>query len=67
MLLFFLDKYYCLDFMFMQARLVKHGLVRSKENEFLNVGIDQDQYLHKTKANIDIKIEFHWIRLSQRN
>jgi len=43
----------------MQARLVKHGLVRIKGNGFLNVGNAQDQYLHKTKANIDIKTEFH--------
>lgn len=64
---FFLDKYYCLDFMFMQARLMKHGFVRIKGNGFLNVVTDQDQYLYKIKANIDIKIEFHWIRLSQRN
>lgn len=66
--LFFLDKYYCLDFMFIiQARLMKHGFVRIKGNGFLNVVTDQDQYLYKMKANIDIKIEFHWIRLSQRN
>lgn len=57
--LFFLDKYYCLDFMFMQARLMKHGFVRIKGNGFLNVVTDQDQYLYKMKANIDIKIEFH--------
>jgi hypothetical protein len=45
--------------MFMQARLMKHGFVRIKGNGFLNVVTDQDQYLYKIKANIDIKIDFH--------